>query len=67
MKQTNNIKLRCGSIVLPNGVEIPMNAQIRKGALGREFYVSGLGETLATIRYIDDGSIKTVTIKQLNA
>lgn len=50
MKQTNNIKVRCGSIVLPNGVEIPHNAQIRKGALGREFYVSGLKHYLNSIK-----------------
>lgn len=49
--------MRCGT-KLHNGTSIPVNVIIKISPLGREYYISGLYDDQAVIRYLDNGEIK---------
>lgn len=63
-------KIRCGS-KLHNGIEIPSNATIESGSLGREFYRSYIyteaNKDYCLIRYVDgkEPEFKTVLLSKM--
>ena len=63
----NNVtKSRCGSRILPNGLEVPAQAHIKVAPSGREYYVSGIEyPDTAIIRYTDTGEVKKVALKNV--
>lgn len=65
MAKPKPIKQRAGTKII-NNIEVPMNAIIKTGQLGRDFYVSGIGEKSCIIRYIDNGELRHVSLKQLD-
>ena len=60
------MKPPCGSRLLPNGLQVPINAKIHTAPSGREYYVSGIEyPDTAIIRYCDNGEIKRVGLKNV--
>lgn len=57
--------MKCGN-TLYKGVAVPKNAEIKISAKGLEYYISGIHENQAYIKFIESGQIIKVSLSVLN-
>lgn len=57
--------MRCG-VKLHNGIEVPFFAVVKKSAKGREYYLSGIDENTAIVKFIDTGEYFRMSIDYYN-
>lgn len=56
--------MRCGTKKY-KGNEIPVNAVVKKTAFGdREYYLSGINETHALLKFLDTGAMEKVNLQK---
>lgn len=49
---------------LHNGKEVPINATIHTSELNREYYLSGIHENVAILKFIDNNEMLRITLNK---